>query len=100
MTSLATALARAPQPRSPRATTLPYINLVMIEPEFQVIVDGFVGDLAEQGEVRNTDLLLLRAFEGGLSDLRLASRLPAIAHVGGGFGAPETTLLLPAYGAS
>lgn len=29
----------------------PYINLVMIEPEFQVIVDRLVRNLAEQREV-------------------------------------------------
>jgi len=99
MTSLAHALVRAPQPRSPHATALPYINLAMLETELQVLVDSFVGDLAKQGKVGDTDLLLLGGLEGGLLDLGLAG-LPAIAHIGDCFVAPKATLLLPAYGAS
>lgn len=99
ITMLARALVRAPQPRSPRATALPYINLAMLEAELQVLIDRFVGDLAEQGEVRDTDLLLFGGLKGGLFDLALAG-LAAVTDVGDCFIAPEATLLLPALGAS
>lgn len=45
---LALILIRAERlPRSWVRRRLPYINLVMLETQFQVIVDGFVGDLAQ-----------------------------------------------------
>jgi hypothetical protein len=71
----------------------------MLEAEFQVLVDSLVGDLAEEGKVGDTDLLLLGGLEGGLLDLGLAG-LATVAHVGDCLVAPEATLLLPAYGAS
>lgn len=43
-------LVRA-QPRSPHVKSIPYINLVMLESQLQVVVDGFVGDLAQQCEI-------------------------------------------------
>lgn len=70
----------------------------MVKPQFQVVVNGFVGDLAEQGEVRDTDLLLLGALEGGLLDLRFA--LSTIADICDCFGAPKATLLLATLGTS
>ena len=71
----------------------------MLETELQVIIDGFIGDLAQQREVRDTNLLLLGTFKGGLLDLRLA-RLSAIAHIGDSLVAPKAALLLATYGAS
>lgn len=60
-----------------------YVDLAVFETEFQVIVDGLVGDFAEQGKVGNTDLLFLRGLEYGLLHLRLPTSLPPIAHIGG-----------------
>jgi hypothetical protein len=71
----------------------------MLESHFQVIVDRLIGDLAQQCQVRNTDLLLLRSLKGGLFDLRLAG-LSAIANIGGSFRAAKSTLLFPALRAS
>lgn len=81
MPPLARTLLPQPRPRNPRATALPYIDLVMVKTEFQIIIDGLVGDFAQQGQVRNTNLLLLGALESRLLDLRLAARYSAIAHV-------------------
>lgn len=73
-----------------------YVDLVMFEAEFEVVIDGLVGDFAEEGKIRDTNLLLLCAFKDGLLDLGLA-RLSPVAHIGGGLGATEAaTLLLPA----
>jgi hypothetical protein len=47
------------------------VDLAMLEALLQVVVDGLVGDLAQQREVRDSDLLLLGDFEGGFLDLRL-----------------------------
>lgn len=78
-----------------------HVNLIMLEPEFQIVIDGFVGYLAQQRQVRNTNLLLLGALKGRFLDLRFPSGLPAIAHIGDGFGATEpATLLLPSDGTS
>lgn len=51
-----------------------YVNLAIFESLIQVLVDGFIGDLADEGEIRDSDLLLLCRFEGRLSDLRLSAR--------------------------
>ena len=73
----------------------------MIEAQLEVVVDGFIGDFAQQCQVRHADLLFLGALESGLLDLRFAPRLPAVAHVGDSFGAPKAaTLLLSTNGAS
>lgn len=73
-----------------------YVDLVMFKAEFEILIDGLIGDFAEEGKIRDTNLLLLCAFEDGLLDLRLA-RLSSVAHIGGGLGATEAaTLLLPA----
>lgn len=50
-----------------------YIDFAILEPLLQVVVDGLVGDLADQGEVGNANLLLLGALEDGLADLGLAA---------------------------
>jgi hypothetical protein len=41
-----------------------HVNLAILESLLQVLVDCLVGDLAEQGEIRDSDFLLL----GGLED--------------------------------
>jgi hypothetical protein len=71
----------------------------MLETELQVLINRFVGDLAKQGEVRDTDLLLLGGLKGGLFDLAFAG-LAAVTDVGDCFVASEATLLIPALGAS
>ena len=69
----------------------------MFEPEFQVIVDSLVGDLAEQCKVRNTNFLLLRRLKHGLLYLRLPPALSPITHIRGALGAAKaSTFLLPA----
>lgn len=78
---------------------VPYIYLAMLKSQFQVIVDRLVGDLAEESQVGDTNLLLLGGFKGGLLDLALA-RLTAIADICDSFGATKTTLLFPALGTS
>jgi hypothetical protein len=72
----------------------------MLKPQLQVLVDCLVGNLAQQRKVGNANLLLLCALEDGLSDLGLAPRLPAVAHISGRFGATEPALLLPTCGTS
>lgn len=71
-----------------------YIDLAMFEAQFQIVVDRVVRDFAEQGKVRNTDLLFLRRLEHGLLHLRLARALSPVAHIGGCLGATETSTLL------
>lgn len=71
----------------------------MLESHLQVVVDRLIGDLAQQCQVRNSDLLLLRSLKGGLFDLRL-SGLSAIANISDPFRAPESALLFPALRAS
>jgi hypothetical protein len=43
-----------------------YIDLAILEALLQVVVDGLVGDFANQREVRDSDLLLLCRLEDGL----------------------------------
>ena len=43
-----------------------YINLAILEALLQVVVDGLIGDFADQRKVRDTDLLLLGRLEDGL----------------------------------
>ena len=47
------------------------VYLGILESFLQVIVDGFVGDFADEGEIRYSDLLLLRRLVGCFSNLRL-----------------------------
>jgi hypothetical protein len=54
----------------------------MFKSKFKVIVNGLVGDLAEQRKVRYSDLLFLRSLEHSLLDLGLSSCSSAIANVG------------------
>lgn len=46
-----------------------YVNLPILETLLQVLVDGFIADLADERQVRNSDLLLLCRLEYGLLDL-------------------------------
>ena len=73
----------------------------MFESKLQVIVDGLVGDFAEQRKVRHSDLLFLRSLEHSLLDLRLSSCSSTVANVGRSLRATEaSTLLLSANGSS
>jgi len=73
----------------------------MFEPKLQIIVNGLVGDLAEQRKVRHSDLLFLRSLEDSLLDLRLSSCSSTITNVGRSLRATEaSTLLLSANGSS
>jgi hypothetical protein len=47
------------------------VDLAVLEALLQVVVDGLVGDLAQQRQIRDSDLFLLGDFKGGLLDLRL-----------------------------
>lgn len=42
------------------------VDLPSFESLLQVVVDGLVGNLAEQRQVRDTDFLLFGCLEGGL----------------------------------
>lgn len=46
-----------------------YVDLRVLKSFLEVLVDGLVRDLAEQREVRHSNLLLLRALEHRLLDL-------------------------------
>lgn len=52
----------------------------MLKAQLQVVINSLVGDLAEQCQVGNTDLLLLRTLEHSLLDLRFAG-LATIADI-------------------
>ena len=82
---------------------IPYVDFSMFEAQFQVIVDGLVRDLAEQGEIRHANLLLLGAFERSLLNLGLSpsSTTAARGRISRALEATETSiLLLPASGTS
>lgn len=49
------------------------IDLAPFEPLLQVLVDGFVGYFAQEGQVGNTNLLLLGCLKGGLLGLRASA---------------------------
>ena len=100
MKRLACAPNRTLSPCRLHVLSLSYIDLIIVKAEFQVFVDSFVRNLAQQGQIRNANLLLLGAFKGGLLDLGLPARLTTITHIGDRFGAAKATLLLAAGGAS
>jgi hypothetical protein len=50
-----------------------YIDLAIFEPLLQIVVDGFIGDLADQGKIRYSDFFLLGAFENCSFDAASAS---------------------------
>jgi hypothetical protein len=43
-----------------------HVDLAILKALLEVVVDGLVGDLANQREIRDTDLLLLGRLEDGL----------------------------------
>ena len=49
------------------------IYLPMLKALLQILIYSFVRDLAQQGQIRDTNFLLLRDFERSLLDLRLPS---------------------------
>jgi hypothetical protein len=46
-----------------------HIDLSILESFFKVVVDGFIGDLADQGQVGDTNFLLLVCIKCGLLDI-------------------------------
>lgn len=56
---------------SVRVVTESYIDLAILKPLLQIIVDCLVGYFTDQGEIRNSYFLLLRGIESRLSDNRL-----------------------------
>lgn len=70
----------------------------MLKSQFQVIVDGLVGDFTEQRKIRNPDFLLLGALKGRLFDLRFPT---SVRDIIGSPGATKVTMFLfPAGGTS
>lgn len=63
------AFSSAPCFRSDSRPT--YVDLRILKSLLQVVVDGFVRDLADEGEIRNSNFLLLSALKNGLPDLGL-----------------------------
>jgi len=62
------------------------VDFAMLETFLQVVVDSFVGDFAQEGEIRHADLFLLGDLEGRFLYLRLTaitSARPATAKEGG-----------------
>lgn len=58
------------------------INFGAFETLLEVVVDGIVGNFAEQCQIRNSNLLLLRSLKGGLLGLgasTLAARSPGLS---------------------
>lgn len=49
-----------------------YVDFGIFESHLQIVVDSLIGDLANERQVRYTDLLLLSALEYSLADLGLA----------------------------
>ena len=52
---------------------IPYVDFAIFESFLQIIVDGFVRDLADQSEIRYSDLLLLVCVESRFLDIGLSS---------------------------
>lgn len=50
-----------------------YVDLAILEALLQVVIDGLVGNLADQSKIRHSDLLLLGRLECRLLDLGLAA---------------------------
>lgn len=48
-----------------------YVDFRILKPFLQIIIYSLVRYLADEGKIRNSDLLLLGALKGGLSDLGL-----------------------------
>jgi hypothetical protein len=55
-----------------------YIDLAILKALLQVVVDCLIGDLADKGEIRNSDFFLLGRLEGRLLDLRLSTGSPGL----------------------
>jgi hypothetical protein len=71
-----------------------YINLSILKAKFEIVVDSLVRHLAQQREIRNTNLLLLCALKNSLLHLRLSFSLSPIANIGLRLGAAEATTAL------
>jgi hypothetical protein len=67
----------SPNPQNGLFST--YVDFGILESLLQVVVDGFVRYLANQREIRDSNLLLLRALEDGLlRELRFLAATAAI----------------------
>jgi len=67
-------ISLAPPDRMTRpAQDATHIDLAILKALLQVVVDGLVGNLANEGKIRDSHLLLLGALESGLPDLGLAA---------------------------
>ena len=64
------AFSSAPCFRSDARPT--YVDFRIFKSLLQVVIDGFVRDLADEGEIRNSNFLLLSALKNGLPDLGLS----------------------------
>jgi hypothetical protein len=84
----------------PRLRGNTHVYLPVFKAEFQVVVDGLIGHLTQQCEIRHTNLLLLGALKDRLLNLRLPSMVPFVASVSDSFGTTKTTTLLFAPGPS
>src|ERR1700712_1905200 len=51
-----------------------YIDLPVLEPLLQIVVDRFIRDLTYQSEIGNPHLLLLCGIESGFLDIWLSAR--------------------------
>ena len=51
------------------------INLPSLKALFQVLVNRFIGDFAEQRQIRDSDFLLLGYLKSRFLDLSLAARI-------------------------
>ena len=65
------AFSSAPCFRSDARPT--YVDLRVFKSLLQVVIDGFVRDLADEGEIGNSNLFLLSALKDGLPDLGLST---------------------------
>ena len=54
-----------------------YINLSILKPLLQIVIDSLIRDLTDQRKIRHADLLLLCALKHRFPDLRLASSAAA-----------------------
>ena len=49
-----------------------YVDLRIFKSLLQVVIDSFIRDLADEGEIRNSNFLLFSALKNGLPDLGLS----------------------------
>ena len=67
---------------SPARRHSTHVDFCILEPLLQIVIDSLVRYLADKGEIRDPNLLFLRALKHGFSDLRLPSSLPSTSLFG------------------